>query len=44
MPKRLDLEVMFAATGPIQEVSLSSGWGQDFLGLADKFDTAMRSV
>jgi len=44
MPKRLDLEVLFAPTGPIQEVSLSSGWGQEFLGLADRFDAAMRSV
>jgi hypothetical protein len=27
LPARLDLSVLFAPTGPIQEVSLSSGWG-----------------
>jgi len=44
MPKRLDLEVLFAPTGPIQEVSVSSGWGKEFLGLADGFDAAMKTV
>lgn len=36
------LAVLFAPTGPIQEVSLSSGWGEAFLKLADRFDEAMR--
>lgn len=40
LPPRLDLEVLFAPTGPIQEVSVSSGWGQDFIRLADRFDAA----
>jgi hypothetical protein len=44
MPKRLDLEVLFAPTGPVQEVSLSSGWGQEFLKLAEKFDSAIEKV
>jgi hypothetical protein len=35
------LAVLFAPTGPIQEVSLSSGWGTEFLGLADRFDAAL---
>jgi len=35
-----DVEVLFAATGPIQEVSLPSGWGDDFLRLAEQFDQA----
>jgi hypothetical protein len=35
-----DLRVLFAPTGPIQEVALSSGWGDEFLLLADRFDTA----
>lgn len=43
-PKRLDLEVLFAPTGPVQEVSLSSGWGQEFLKLAEKFDSAIQKV
>ncbi len=33
-------EILFLPTGPIQEVSLSSGWGQEFLLLADQFDRA----
>jgi hypothetical protein len=40
LPPRLELEVLFAPTGPIQEVSISSGWGQVFLRLADRFDAA----
>jgi len=35
------LRVLFAPTGPIQEVALSSGWGDEFLALADRFDAAM---
>lgn len=37
----LMLRVLFAPTGPIQEVSLSSGWGDEFLRLADAFDAAV---
>lgn len=44
MPKRIDLEILFAPTGPIQEVSLSSGWGQEFLALAERFDAAVSNV
>ena len=33
-----DLSVLFLPTGPIQEVSLSSGWGSEFLSLAERFD------
>lgn len=33
-----DLRVLFAPTGPIQEVSLSSGWGNEFAELAERFD------
>jgi hypothetical protein len=35
------MEVLFAPTGPIQEVSISSGWGEAFLSLAERFDAAM---
>lgn len=35
------LHVIFAPTGPMQEVSLSSGWAQEFLDLASRFDRAM---
>ena len=34
------LPVLYAPTGPIQEVSLSSGWGQEFLAIAEQFDLA----
>ncbi len=37
-----DFEVLFAPTGPIQEVSLSSGWGPEFLKLADEADQAIQ--
>ncbi|MET7426496.1 hypothetical protein [Dactylosporangium sp. NPDC005555] len=33
--------ILFAPTGPIQEVAISSGWGDAFLELADRFDAAM---
>ena len=33
-----DMRVLFAPTGPIQEVSLSSGWGNQFMELAERFD------
>jgi hypothetical protein len=38
LPPKLDLEVLFAPTGPIQEVSLSGGWGKQFLSLASRLD------
>lgn len=37
----LMMGILFAPTGPMQEVSLSSGWGQEFLALAERFDAAM---
>jgi hypothetical protein len=33
-----DLRLLFAPTGDIQEVSVSSGWGEEFLALAKRFD------
>ncbi len=44
LPKRLDIEVLFAPTGPLQEVSLSSGWAHPFLTLATRFDKAVEGV
>jgi hypothetical protein len=43
LPSTLALDVLFAPTGPMQEVSLSSGWGDAFIALADRFDAAMAS-
>jgi hypothetical protein len=42
MPDQRQLAVLFAPTGPIQEVSVSSGWGEMFLELAARLDAAMR--
>lgn len=44
MPARTDLTVLFAPTGDIQEVAESSGWGREFLALAERFDAAIQSV
>jgi hypothetical protein len=33
-----EIGVLFAPTGPMQEVSLRSGWGYKFLELAERFD------
>ncbi|WP_242167108.1 MULTISPECIES: hypothetical protein [unclassified Pseudomonas] len=38
LPKKLDVSVLFAVTGPLQELSLSSGWADTFLKVADKYD------
>jgi hypothetical protein len=35
-----ELAVLFAPTGPLQELSLSSGWGHAFVDLAQRFDDA----
>lgn len=35
------MSVLFAPTGPMQELSLSSGWGNRFLQLASEFDDAI---
>lgn len=40
LPESLSMTVLFAPTGPIQEVSVNSGWGKEFLALADRFDEA----
>lgn len=40
LPERMRFAVLFAPTGPLQEVSLSSGWANTFLKIADKFDEA----
>jgi hypothetical protein len=39
-PKQVAL--LFGPTGPIQEVSVSSGWGEIFLELAKRIDAATR--
>ncbi len=41
VPATSEMSILFAPTGPMQELSLSSGWGNRFLGLATEFDAAM---
>lgn len=43
LPGELTMQVLFAPTGPIQEVSLSSGWASDFIELSARFDNAVAS-
>jgi hypothetical protein len=43
-PDRLALAVIFAPTGPMQEVSISSGWGEVFLKIAERYDYAAREI
>jgi len=38
LPERMDVAVLFLPTGPIQEVSLSSGWAETFLKVAERYD------
>jgi len=35
------MDIIFVVTGPMQELSLSSGWSQEFLELADRYDEAV---
>lgn len=35
------LSVIFAVTGPMQELAIQSGWGDEFIALADRLDTAL---
>jgi hypothetical protein len=44
LPSRLAVSVLFAPTGPIQEVSLSSGWADEFLALAARCDAAVEAA
>jgi len=44
LPPRLELSVIFTVTGPMQEVSLTSGWSQEFLDLAERFDAATTAI
>ena len=44
LPERLGLSLLFGPTGSIQEVSVSSGWGREFLAVAARFDAAEARV
>jgi hypothetical protein len=38
MPPRQNIEVLCVVTGPICEVSVSSGWGPEYLALSETMD------
>lgn len=39
-----DLRFLFLPTGPLQEVSISSGWAEVFLTLSEHFDHAYAAL
>lgn len=39
--EKFRLNLLFAPTGSIQEVSMSSGWSRQFMDLATRFDEVM---
>ncbi len=41
LPRRENISILFAPSGPIQEVSISSGWADEFLTLAEKADEVL---
>lgn len=41
LPDLMDMRPLFAPTGDLQEVSLGSGWADEFLVLAARFDTEL---
>lgn len=44
LPTTSEMSVLFAPTGPMQELALSSGWGNRFLQLATEFDAAIEAA
>ncbi len=44
LPERTEVAVLFAPTGPIQEVGLCSGWSDVFEEVAERFDYAERKL
>ena len=39
-----DLILLFAPTASLQEISISSGWGSQFLVISEKFDYAIEEL
>lgn len=44
LPPLANLTVLFLPTGPLQELSLSSGWGDEYVELASRFDDAVSQL
>ena len=41
---RIELESLFLPTAEIQEIAMASGWSDDFLRLAERFDESVKRV
>jgi hypothetical protein len=44
LPERVDVTAIFGPTGPMQEVSLSNGWAEVFLKVAERYDYAEKQL
>jgi hypothetical protein len=42
VPKQSAVAILFAPTGPLQELSMGSGWAEQYLKLAQHYDVAER--
>lgn len=42
--KITELTILFAPTGDLQEIALSSGWAEEYLIVAERFDNAIKAV
>ena len=42
--KVTDLIILFAPTSDFQEISLSSGWGNRYLNISERFDVAINGL
>ena len=42
--KVTDLIILFAPTSDFQEISLSSGWGNRYLNISERFDIAIKGL
>jgi hypothetical protein len=44
MPRRSEIETLFLTSGPIQRVSVPSGWEEEFIALASQFDAVIKKA
>ena len=39
-----NLRLLFAPTGDLQDISISSGWGEKYIEIADQFDEVVKAL
>ncbi len=44
LPARMDVRILYVATGPVQETAISSGWSEEYMTLAGRADDAIAAV